>query len=67
MAIVDHGEVMTEEERQRVAEVLARMQRAVVHLWGRDPDLDDHVRTLAHAIRELKRLLGLEYTLDRGE
>jgi hypothetical protein len=56
---------MTEEEQQRVAELLARMQRAVVHLWGRDPDLDDHVRTLAHAIRELKRLLGLQW--DRGE
>jgi len=67
VAIADQGEIMTEEERQRVAELLARMQRAVVHLWGRDPDLDDHVRTLAHAIRELKRLLGLEYTLEREE
>ena len=56
---------MTEEERQRASELLARMQRAVVHLWGRDPDLDDHVRTVAHAIRELKRLLGLESTLER--
>jgi hypothetical protein len=51
---------MTEEERQRVTELLARMQRAVVHLWGLDPDLDDHVRTLAHDLRELKRLLALE-------
>ena len=49
---------MTEEERQRVTELLARMQRAVVHLWGQDPDLDDHVRTLSHDIRELKRLLA---------
>jgi hypothetical protein len=37
--------------------LLARMQRAVVHLWGLDPDLDDHVRRLAHDLRELKRLL----------
>jgi hypothetical protein len=52
--------MMTADERQRGTELLARMQRAVVHLWGRDPDLDDHVRTLAHDIRELKRLLALE-------
>ena len=58
---------MTEEERQRVSELLARMQRAVVHLWGQDPDLDDHVRTLSHAIRELKRLLAPEHTLERKD
>jgi len=60
VAIFDPSDIMTEEERQRVTELLARMQRAVVHLWGLDPDLDDHVRTLAHDIRELKRLLALE-------
>jgi hypothetical protein len=58
---------MTEEERQQVFELLARMQRAVVHLWGRDSDLDDHVRTLAHDIRELKRLLTLEQTPERKD
>ena len=58
---------MTEEERQQVFELLARMQRAVVHLWGRDPDLDDHVRTLAHDIRELKRLLAPEQTPERKD
>jgi hypothetical protein len=67
VAISDQGGGMTGEERQRVDEVLARMQRAVVHLWDRDPDQDEHVRTLAHAIRELKRLLGLESTPERGE
>jgi hypothetical protein len=66
-AIFDRSEIMTEEERQRVSELLARMQRAVVHLWGRDPDLDDHVRTLAHDIRELKRLLTLEQTPERKD
>lgn len=58
---------MTEEGRQRVSELLARMQRAAVHLWGRDPGLDDHVRTLAHDIRELKRLLAPEQTPERKD
>lgn len=67
MAIVDQNDIMTEDERQQVTELLARMQRAVVHLWGRDPDLDDHVRTLAHDIRQLRRLLGLEQLPERND